>query len=105
MNSQNGFKAKIEVLAVENRKGRSKAGSDYDFNIAQCCLHSINPDGSPKLLVGELMCPQEQRDIKPGFYEGEFEVVVTQDKKIAGRLVRLHAVSTRPPGTPGSTAK
>lgn len=91
------MKAKIEVLSVEHRQGRSKTGSDYSLHICQCVVHDVDAatgEVSPK--IGELILPKGHPEVKPGLYEGDFGISVGQDKRIGGRLIQLTPISARP---------
>lgn len=83
------MKARIEVLSVEKKSGRSKQGNDYNLTICQCVVRAVDDDGVEKVQVGELMLPKDHDDVKPGNFEGEFGISVGQDKRIGGRLIRL----------------
>lgn len=83
------MKARIEVLSVENKKGRSKGGNDYDLHICQCVVHGEEN----KIQVGELMLPKGHPVVSPGLYDAEFGVSVGQDKRIGGMLKQLFPVS------------
>lgn len=74
----------IQVLYVAKVAGRSKkTGNDYDMRMAQCVVERTDPEtGAPAPLIGELVLPEKFKDTPPGRYEVEFEVSVSQDKRI-----------------------
>lgn len=86
--------AKIQVLGVENRKGRSKTGNDYDITICGCFCTMVDAEGVEHSGVGELILPKNHPPVSVGMYEGEFGISISQDKKITGRLVRLVPISS-----------
>ena len=90
------MKAKIEVLSVENRSGRSKTGNDYNMNICQCVVHAVDDDGVLKPQIGELVLPKGHAPVTAGMYEGEFGISIGQDKRIGGRLLQLVQVNAKP---------
>lgn len=81
----------VEVLSVTPRSGFSKKNlKDYDMLFADCIVHKVDRDtGEVSLLVGEMLVPQNFKDIVPGMYEVEFEVHIGQDKKIGGRVADM----------------
>lgn len=83
------MKARIQVLSVEHRSGRSKTGSDYSLHICQCVVREVDADGVEKIQVGELVLPKGHPEVKAGDYDGEFGIAVGQDKRIGGRLIQL----------------
>jgi len=73
----------IQILYVSRVSGRSKkTGNDYDMRMAQCVVERFDADGAPAPLIGELVLPEKFKDTPPGRYEVEFEVSVSQDKRI-----------------------
>lgn len=73
----------IQVLNIVKVAGRSKkTGNDYDMRMAQCVVERLDDNGAPAPLIGELVLPEKFKDIPPGRYEVEFEVSVSQDKRI-----------------------
>lgn len=74
----------IQILYVAKVAGRSKkTGNDYDMRMAQCVVERNDPEtGAPAPLIGELVLPERFKDTQPGRYEVEFEVSVSQDKRI-----------------------
>jgi hypothetical protein len=95
----------IQIIGVVQVAGRSKkTGNDYDMRMAQCIVERVNPEtGEAAPLIGELVLPEKFKDTKPGRYEVEFEVSVSQDKRIGSQvatMVLLQAARTAP--APGS---
>lgn len=99
----------IQILHVAKVAGRSKkTGNDYDMRMAQCVVERIDPEtGAPAPLIGELVLPEKFKDTAPGRYVVEFEVSVSQDKRIgsivssmtpvpAGRAAAPQPVVTAP---------
>jgi len=86
----------IQILYVAKVAGRSKkTGNDYDMRMAQCVVERVNPDtGEPQPLIGELVLPERFKDTVPGRYEVEFEVSVSQDKRIGSQVSSM--VPVRP---------
>lgn len=73
----------INILYVAKVAGRSKkTGNDYDMRMAQCVVERLDENGAPAPLIGELVLPEKFKDTMPGRYEVEFEVSVSQDKRI-----------------------
>ena len=98
------MKARIQVLSVEHRSGRSKTGSDYSLHICQCVVREIDADGVEKIQVGELVLPKGHSEVRPGDYDGEFGIAVGQDKRIGGRLIQLVPVVARSVAAAASVA-
>jgi hypothetical protein len=84
------MKSRIQILHVAVIAGRSKkTGNDYDMRMAQCIVHKPNRDtGVIEPLVGELVLPERYKNIAPGDYAVEFEVAISQDKRV-GSVVAL----------------
>lgn len=78
------MKNTIQIVHVAVNAGRSKkTGNDYDMRMAQCIVQKVNRKTSEiEPLVGELLLPEQYKDIKPGMYEVEFEVSISNDKRI-----------------------
>ncbi|MEO7493898.1 MAG: hypothetical protein ABIV04_03025 [Massilia sp.] len=74
----------IQIIGINQVAGRSKkTGNDYDMRMAQCIVERVDPvTGAPAPLIGELVLPEKFKDTPPGRYEVEFEVSVSQDKRI-----------------------
>lgn len=74
----------IQIIAIVIVAGRSKkTGNDYDMRMAQCIIERINPDtGEDAPLIGELVLPEKFKETKTGRYEVEFEISVSQDKRV-----------------------
>jgi len=87
------MKARIQVLSVEHKSGRSKTGTDYSLHICQCVVHEVDADGVEKIQIGELVLPKNHPTVLPGMYDGEFGIAVGQDKRIGGRLLQLLPVA------------
>lgn len=93
----------IQVLFVAKVAGRSKkTGNDYDMRMAQCVVERFNAEtGAPEPLIGELVLPEKFKDTQPGRYEVEFEVSVSQDKRIGSVVSSMVPVQVaRPAPTP-----
>lgn len=78
----------IQIIHVTKVAGRSKkTGNDYDMRMAQCIVERVDPEtGAPAPLIGELVLPERFKDTVPGRYEVEFEVSVSQDKRIGSQV-------------------
>lgn len=77
----------IQILYVAKVAGRSKkTGNDYDMRMAQCVVERNDETGAPAPLIGELVLPEKFKDTLPGRYEVEFEVSVSQDKRIGSQV-------------------
>jgi len=89
------MKTRLQVLSVENKSGRSgSTGKDYSMDICQCVIHVVDQEtGAEKLQIGELMLPKNHPKVSPGFYDAEFGISVSQEKKIGGRLIQLTPVA------------
>lgn len=85
----------IQIIGIVVVAGRSKkTGNDYDMRMAQCIVEKVNPEtGESTPLIGELVLPEKFKDTKPGRYEVEFEVSVSQDKRIGAQVRTMELVS------------
>lgn len=81
----------IQIIHVAKVAGRSKkTGNDYDMRMAQCIVERVDPEtGAPAPLIGELVLPEKFKDTAPGRYEVEFEVSVSQDKRIGSQVASM----------------
>jgi hypothetical protein len=52
-------------------------------------VHTKKADGTPSILVGELVLPKDHPEVKPGDYDATFTVQVGFDKRIGGQVERL----------------
>ena len=100
---------KVEILSVQPLQGFSKKSlKDYDMRIAQCIVHKADREtGEISMLVGELLLPEAFKDTKAGVYDVEFEISISQDKRIGGRVADMkpHASGVKavaPAPTPAS---
>lgn len=84
----------IEILHVSQVAGRSKkTGNDYDMRMAQCIVHKVNRDtGVIEPLIGELVLPERFKETPPGKYEVEFEVSISQDKRVGSQVYSITPV-------------
>lgn len=103
------MKNTIQILFVSKVAGRSKkTGNDYDMRMAQCIVHKVNRDsGEVEPLIGELVLPERYKDIGPGTYEVEFEVAISQDKRVGSQvasIVPVENISARPAAHSGGGA-
>lgn len=89
------MKSRIQVLHVVQNAGRSKkTGNDYDMRMAQCIVHKANRDtGVIEPLVGELLLPKQYMDIVPGIYDVEFEVAISQQKRVESAVAVMTLVT------------
>lgn len=87
------MRARVQVLSVERKAGRSKQGNDYQLDICQCVVHGQDDDGKERVQVGELVLPKNHPNVTPGMYDAEFGISVGQDKRIGGRLLQLYPVA------------
>lgn len=100
----------IEILHISVIAGRSKkTGNDYDMRMAQCIVHKTNRDtGVVEPLVGELVLPERYKNTLPGRYEVEFEVSISQDKRVGAQVCSIesvgHAVKSAPAVSPAPVA-
>jgi hypothetical protein len=84
-------KVTVEILGVQARAGFSKKSlKDYDMRFADCIVHKVDREtGDVSMLVGELLMPEAYKDIVPGIYSVEFQLSISQDKKIGGRVATM----------------
>lgn len=89
------MKNTIQILFVTKVAGRSKkTGNDYDMRMAQCIVHKPNRDtGEIEPLVGELVLPERYKEIQPGTYEVEFEVSISQDKRVGSQVANITPIA------------
>lgn len=81
------MKAHIQILHVAVNAGRSKkTGNDYDMRMAQCIVHAKDKEGNTVPLVGELLLPEQYKDTVPGDYEVDFEIAISQQKRVESRV-------------------
>ena len=95
------MKNTIQILHVTVVAGRSKkTGNDYDMRMAQCIVHKPNREtGVIEPLIGELVLPEQFKATVPGLYEVEFEVSISQDKRVGAQvcsIVPVQQVGARP---------
>lgn len=92
------MKNTIHILHVTQVAGRSKkTGNDYDMRMAQCIVHKPNRDtGVIEPLIGELVLPERFKDTPPGMYEVEFEVSISNDKRVGAQVFSIVPVSPVP---------
>lgn len=85
----------IDILNVVVVAGRSKkTGNDYDMRMAQCVVHKVNSEtGAVEPLIGELVLPERFKNTVPGRYEVEFEVSISQDKRVGAQVSSIEPVS------------
>ena len=95
------MKSKIQVITVENRSGRSRAGLDYSMDVCQCAVFEEGADGKERCTVGELVLPKGHAPVSPGFYEAVCGVSVSPDKRVGGRLIQLIPIN---PARPAASA-
>lgn len=91
------MKNTIQILFVSKVAGRSKkTGNDYDMRMAQCIVHKPNREtGEIEPLIGELVLPERFKDTPPGMYEVEFEVAISQDKRVGSQVASIVPVAGR----------
>jgi hypothetical protein len=84
-------KVTVEILGVQARAGFSKKSlKDYDMRFADCIVHKVDREtGDVSMLVGELLVPEAYKDIAPGTYDVEFQLSISQDKRIGGRVASM----------------
>ncbi|SFA98737.1 hypothetical protein SAMN04515620_11115 [Collimonas sp. OK607] len=92
------MKNTIQILHVVTVAGRSKkTGNDYDMRMAQCIVHKVNRDtGVVEPLVGELVLPERFKETTPGMYEVEFEVAISQQKRVESTVATITSISQKP---------
>lgn len=81
----------IQILHISQVAGRSKkTGNDYDMRMAQCVVHKPNREtGVVEPLIGELVLPERFKETPPGMYEVEFEVSISQDKRVGSQVCSI----------------
>lgn len=81
----------VDVLGVSARAGFSKKSlKDYDMRFADCIVQKVDREtGEFASLVGELLIPERYKDIGPGLYAVRFELSISQDKRIGGRVAEM----------------
>lgn len=96
----------IQILGVVAVAGRSrKTGNDYDMRMAQCVVERVDAvTGLPAPLIGELVLPEKFKDTPPGRYEVEFEVSVSQDKRIGATVASMVLVGAPRAAVPAAAA-
>lgn len=101
------MKNTIQILHVAVVAGRSKkTGNDYDMRMAQCIVHKTNRDtGAIEPLIGELVLPERYKDLKPGTYEVEFEVAISNDKRVGSQVYSITPISEAGKSAPAPAAK
>lgn len=89
------MKNTIQILHVAVVAGRSKkTGNDYDMRMAQCIVHKVDRDtGVVAPLIGELVLPERYKDLKPGTYEVEFEVAISNDKRVGSQVFSITPIA------------
>jgi hypothetical protein len=92
------MKSRIQILHVAVIAGRSKkTGNDYDMRMAQCIVHKPNREtGVIEPLVGELVLPERYKSIPPGDYAVEFEVAISQDKRVGSVVATIEPWKVAP---------
>ncbi|MBA5687247.1 hypothetical protein [Rugamonas apoptosis] len=92
------MKSTIQILHVVQNAGRSKkTGNDYDMRLAQCIVQKVNRDtGEISPLIGELLLPQQYKDIQPGTYEVEFEVSISSEKRVGSQVATITPIGAAP---------
>lgn len=87
----------ITIIGVNVVAGRSKkTGNDYDMRMAQCIIERKNPEtGEDSPLIGELVLPQQFKDTQKGRYEVEFEISVSQDKRVGAQVASMVLVGPK----------
>jgi hypothetical protein len=101
----------IQIIHVEKRAGRSKAGNDYDMRMGQCIVERLDEEGNSAPLVGILMLPEKFKETVPGRYEVTFELAVGQDARIGSVVADMKLLprearpAAQPPAPPREQAK
>jgi hypothetical protein len=102
-------KVMVEVLGVTPRTGFSKKSlKDYDMRFADCIVQKVDRETGEKIpLVGELLMPERFKDVQPGLYAVEFELAISQDKRIGGRVrdMTLQQAVTRSTSSSGHAGR
>lgn len=96
----------IEILHISVIARRSKkTGNDYDMRMAQCIVHKVNREtGVVEPLVGELVLPERFKETPPGRYEVEFEVSISQDKRVGAQVFSIVPVGQGGARAPASAS-
>ena len=90
------MKTLIQILYVKQNAGTSKkTGNAYDMRMAQTIAHVTNKDGAVEPLVGELMLPQDYKDISPGHYLIDFRLSRSQQNRIESVVDTLTACDAK----------
>lgn len=91
------MKSTIQILHVVTVAGRSKkTGNDYDMRMAQCIVHKVNREtGVVEPLVGEMVLPQRYMDTVPGMYEVEFEISISQQKRVESAVALITPIPAK----------
>jgi len=76
---------RLQVLAIENKKGVSKKGSPYDMDMAQCVIH----EQTGPVSVGEMILPKDHTCKAGGFYEVLLKLGRSFDGKLSGVVESL----------------
>ncbi|EJL85645.1 hypothetical protein PMI16_03425 [Herbaspirillum sp. CF444] len=77
-------KTVVEIIHIVPLSGvGKKSGNAYDMRFAQCIVHQPNKDtGVIEPIVGELLLPNQFKDLPKGTYEVDFRLSVSQQKRI-----------------------
>lgn len=98
------MKTLVQIIYVKQNAGTSKkTGNAYDMRMAQCVAQVKGRDGVVEPLVGELVLPQEFKDTQPGYYNVDFRLSVSQQKRIEAVVNSIEACDQR--GNPLPAAK
>lgn len=90
------MKTLIQIIYVKQNAGRSKkTGNDYDMRMAQTIAQVQNKDGVIEPLVGELLLPEQYKDLQPGYYLVDFRLSVSQQKRIESVVHTLTACDAK----------
>ncbi|AIY41692.1 hypothetical protein LT85_2534 [Collimonas arenae] len=74
------------------------------MRMAQCIVHKVDGEGVVVPLVGELLLPKQYMDIKPGLYDVEFEVAISQQKRVESAVAVMTLVAEPKPAANVSQA-
>jgi hypothetical protein len=75
------------------------------MRMAQCIVHKVNRDtGVVEPLVGELVLPERFKETPPGKYEVEFEVSISQDKRVGAQVFSIVPVGPGGARAPAPTS-
>jgi hypothetical protein len=93
------MKNRIQILHVVQNAGKSKkTGNDYDMRLAQCIVHKVDRvSGEVVPLIGELLLPKQFNEIKPGTYDVEFEVAISNEKRVGSVVYSIEPASEKTP--------